>query len=92
MPTALHNAANWSEIGQIEIIGRLAEIGRVLQLPDAEILLASTNVHELNAFCHPLQSEQKVGCVRLLGRDDCGSLQPCVTWRIKQKRRPRRRP
>ena len=51
MTRALHKATNWSEIGQIEIIGRLAEIGRVLQIPDAEILLASTNVHELNAFC-----------------------------------------
>jgi hypothetical protein len=51
MLRALHNATNWSDIGQIEIIGRLAEIGRVLQIPAAEILLASTNVHELNAFC-----------------------------------------
>jgi hypothetical protein len=51
MPIALHTTTEWSEIGQIEIIGRLTEIGRVLQIPDAEVLLASTNVRELNAFC-----------------------------------------
>ena len=51
MPIVLHTTTEWSEIGQIEIIGRLTEIGRVLQIPDAEVLLASTNVRELNAFC-----------------------------------------
>jgi hypothetical protein len=50
MSIALNKMA-WSGIGQIEIIGRLSEIGRVLGLPDAEILRASTNVQELNAFC-----------------------------------------
>jgi hypothetical protein len=66
MPTTLHDATNWSEIGQIEIIGRLAEIGRVLHIPDAEILLAGTNVHELNAFCLRYNQSRKwvlFGCV-----------------------------
>jgi hypothetical protein len=66
MPTALQDATNWSEIGQIEIIGRLAEIGRVLHVPDAEILLAGTNIRELDAFCVRYKQSRKwvlFGCV-----------------------------
>jgi len=86
MPRALHNATNWSEIGQIEIIGRLAEIGRVLQIPDAEILLASTNVHELNAFCLRYNQSRKwvvFGCLDEMIAD---RYSPSVPWRVKQKR------
>jgi hypothetical protein len=66
MPISSHETTEWSETGQIEIIGRLAEIGRVLQLPDAEVLLASTNVHELNAFCVRYNQSRKwvaFGCL-----------------------------
>ena len=66
MPISLHATTEWSEIGQIEIIGRLAEIGRVLKIPDAEVLLASTNVRELDAFCVRYNQSRKwvvFGCL-----------------------------
>jgi hypothetical protein len=51
MSATLQSVPNWAEIGRLEILGRLTDIGRVLHLPDAEILLASTSPSELAAFC-----------------------------------------
>ena len=73
------NATHWSEIGQIEIIGRLAEIGRVLHIPEAEILLASTNVRELNAFCERYNQSRKwvlFGCVDEMVADRATTARP----------------
>jgi hypothetical protein len=50
VPFPLNKREQNSADVKLEVIKRLTEIGKVLRIPDAEILLASANFSELVAF------------------------------------------